>query len=187
MLENGGGDLSRLVTETRVHRDVFQDPAIFDLEMERIFARSWVYVGHASQVPEPGDFLCTRIGAQPVVMTRHGDGEVYVLYNRCGHRGVKVVAEEAGNARRFVCMYHGWTYDTNGDLDFVTQPEGYPDGRQPDRVRDGMGRVARVDRICGFVFANLSPHRGRGCATGSAPTRSASKTSRRARRTARSR
>ena len=157
MPRNGSSDLSRLVTDTRVHREVFQDPAIFELEMERIFARSWVYVGHASQVPEQGDFLCTRIGAQPVVMTRHSDGRVHVLYNRCGHRGVKVVAEEQGNARRFVCMYHGWTYDTNGDLDFVTQPEGYPEGRQPDKLRDGMGRIARVDEIRGFVFANMSP------------------------------
>ena len=157
MLANGGEDLSRLVTDTRVHRNVFQDPAIFDLEMERIFARSWVYVGHASQVPEPGDFMCTRIGAQPVVMTRHTDGEVHVIYNRCGHRGVKVVAEEQGNARRFMCMYHGWTYLTNGDLDFVTQPEGYPEGREPDTVRNGMGRIARVDDVRGFVFANMSP------------------------------
>ena len=97
MPRNGSSDLSRLVTDTRVHREVFQDPAIFDLEMERIFARSWVYVGHASQVPEQGDFLCTRIGAQPVVMTRHSDGRVHVLYNRCGHRGVKVVAEDHDN------------------------------------------------------------------------------------------
>ncbi len=157
MLNGEARDLSRLVTGTRVHRDVFRDPAIFALEMERIFARCWVYVGHASQVREPGDFLCTRIGAQPVVMARHTDGEVHVLYNRCGHRGVKVVAEEAGNAKRFMCMYHGWTYLTNGDLDFVTQPEGYPEGRRPDTVRDGMGRVARVDSVHGFVFASLAP------------------------------
>jgi len=69
---------------------------------------------------------------------------------------VKVVNEECGNAGRFMCMYHGWTYDTNGDLDFVTQEEGYPDYKF-DRVKDGMGRVARWDSHHGFVFANLSP------------------------------
>jgi len=147
--------ISALVREDMVHRDVYEDPTLFDLEMERIFGRSWVYVGHESQVPEAGDFLCTRIGRQPVVMARHEDGEVYVLYNRCAHRGVKVINEECGSANRFMCMYHGWTYHTNGDLDFVTQQEGYPD-REFDPVRDGMGRVARWGSHHGFVFANLS-------------------------------
>ena len=135
-------DIKALVQDEQVHRDVYEDPCIFDLEMERIFGRSWVYVGHQSQVPNPGDFFCTRIGRQPIVMARHTDGEIYVLYNRCAHRGVKVVNEECGSANRFMCMYHGWTYDTNGDLDFVTQPEGYPD-REFDPVNNGLGRVAR--------------------------------------------
>ena len=147
--------IASLVRSDQVHRDVYEDPRLFDLEMDRIFGRSWVYVGHESQVPEPGDFFCTRIGLQPVVMTRHSDGNVYVVYNRCAHRGVKVVNEECGKVGRFMCMYHGWTYDTNGDLDFVTQEEGYPDYKF-DRVKDGMGRVARWDSHHGFVFANLS-------------------------------
>ncbi len=149
--------IAELIRNDRVHRDVYEDPEIFTLEMERIFARCWVFVGHASQVPEPGDFVCARIGAQPVVMVRHADGRVHVLYNRCGHRGVKVVNEECGRVNRFVCMYHGWTYDTNGDIDFVTQAEGYPEGGAPDPVANGMGRLAQVDSICGFVFANMSP------------------------------
>lgn len=148
-------EIKGLVRAEQVHRNVYEDPAIFDLEMDRIFGRSWIYVGHESQVPNPGDFFCTRIGRQPVVMARHSDGEVYVLYNRCAHRGVKVVNEECGTANRFMCMYHGWTYDTNGDLDFVTQPEGYPD-TEFDPVENGMGRVARWGVRKGFVFANLS-------------------------------
>ena len=67
-----------------------------------------------------------------------------------------------------MCMYHGWTYDTNGDLDFVTQSEGYPDF-EFDKVEHGMGRVARWESHHGFVFANLSPD-GPGFATGSAKT-----------------
>ena len=148
-------DIKALVQDEQVHRDVYEDPCIFDLEMERIFGRSWVYVGHQSQVPNPGDFFCTRIGRQPIVMARHTDGEIYVLYNRCAHRGVKVVNEECGSTNRFMCMYHGWTYDTNGDLDFVTQPEGYPD-REFDPVNNGMGRVARWGSRKGFVFANMA-------------------------------
>ena len=148
--------LAELVRDNGVHRAVYEDPAIFALEMERIFAKTWVYVGHASQVPEPGDFMCTQIGTQPVVMTRHSDGRVHVIYNRCGHRGVRVVNEECGRVNRFMCMYHGWTYHTNGDIDFVTQAEGYPEGCAPDPVANGMGRLAQVDSICGFVFANMS-------------------------------
>lgn len=149
-------DLAALVRDDRVHRDVYEDPGVFALEMERIFGRCWVYVGHASQVPRPGAFVCARIGLQPVVMVRHSDGRVHVLYNRCGHRGVKVVNEESGRVNRFMCMYHGWTYRTDGDVDFVTQPEGYPGGRRPDPVANGMGRLARVDSLHGFVFASMA-------------------------------
>ena len=155
MARYSADDIRSLVEPDRVHRSVYQDPDLFALEMERIFGRTWVYVGHATQVPNPGDFLCTQIGLRPVVMSRHTDGEVYVVYNRCAHRGVKVINEVAGNAPKFMCMYHGWTYDTNGDLDHVTQKEGYPD-RDFDPVADGMGRVARVAIHHGFVFANLS-------------------------------
>ena len=122
MARYSANDIRSLVQPDRVHRSVYQDPELFALEMERIFGRTWVYVGHATQVPGPGDFLCTQIGLRPVVMTRHGDGQVYVVFNRCAHRGVKVINEVAGNAGKFMCMYHGWTYDTNGDLDHVTQP-----------------------------------------------------------------
>ncbi|MEX1107954.1 MAG: aromatic ring-hydroxylating dioxygenase subunit alpha, partial [Dongiaceae bacterium] len=66
-------DLKALVEEERIHRKAFVDPDIFRMEMERIFHRTWVYVGHASQVPQPGDFFCTRIGLQPVLMVRHTD------------------------------------------------------------------------------------------------------------------
>jgi phenylpropionate dioxygenase-like ring-hydroxylating dioxygenase large terminal subunit len=150
-------DLRALVRPDRVHRDIYRDPAIFALEMERIFSRTWIYVGHVSQVPKAGDFVCTRIGLEPVVMMRHSDGEVYVVRNRCAHRGVRVVNEERGNAKVFMCMYHGWTYRTNGDLDAVSQPEGYPPGFASDPVALGMGRVARVAVHRGFVFASLSP------------------------------
>ena len=145
--------LKGLVRPDRVHRDIYQDPAIFELEMERIFGRVWVYIGHESQVPARGDFVCTWLGAEPVVMVRHTDGRVYVLHNRCGHRGVKVINEAAGNAPFLRCMYHGWTYQTNGELAGVTQPDGYPDDVELDPVAYGMPKVAQVESYHGFVFA----------------------------------
>ena len=116
--------LSSLIEPGRVHRDVYTDPEIFELEMERIFGRAWLYVGHASQVSAPGDFITTELGRQPVIMVRHRDGTIHVLLNRCTHRGAKVINERKGNAPRLTCCYHGWSFDTDGRLAGVPVPEG---------------------------------------------------------------
>ncbi|MCH1998458.1 Rieske 2Fe-2S domain-containing protein, partial [Achromobacter xylosoxidans] len=71
-----------LLRETEVHKDLFIDDELFDLEMERLYANTWVYVGHDSQVPNPGDYITTTVGNQPVVMVRHSDRSVRVLHNR---------------------------------------------------------------------------------------------------------
>ena len=145
-------ELRRLVTEGRVHRRFYLDPAIFELEMERVFGRAWLFVGHASQVPNPGDFFSTVLAREPVVMVRHEDGKVHVLYNRCGHRGAKVVNEPRGNVKRFRCMYHGWTYDTDGSLGGVPLRDGFP----ADAQLQGMVRLPAVDVYRGFVFARMT-------------------------------
>ena len=150
-------NMSDLVAKDRVHRSVYTDPAIFDLEMERIFAGGWVYVGHESQVPNSGDYLTTQIGRQPVVMSRHTDGQVYVIYNSCGHRGAIVCNAPSGHADLFQCCYHGWTFKTNGDLDAVALPSGYGEQFDTSDPALGMQRVARVDTYKGFVFACLTP------------------------------
>jgi phenylpropionate dioxygenase-like ring-hydroxylating dioxygenase large terminal subunit len=84
--------------------------------MEKIFYQGWVFVGHDSEAPQPGDFVTRHIGTQPVVMVRGKAGNVSVLLNRCAHRGTAVCPAERGNARVFTCPYHGWTYDLNGAL-----------------------------------------------------------------------
>ena len=148
-------DLRKLVREDRIHRSVFLDPEIFDLEMKRIFGRVWVYVGHESQVPNAGDYYCTTIGRQPIVMSRHSDGEVYVVHNRCAHRGARVITERSGNAEYFHCMYHGWTYRNDGSL------AGCPMRSQEERDGFDFGRmrmepVARRQTYHGLVFASLT-------------------------------
>src|SRR5213078_3238262 len=92
------GALNRLVQADRVHRDVYTDAEVFQLEMERLWSRTWIYVGHASQVPNPGDFITLDIAAQPVIMVRLPDGRIRVLMNRCAHKGTKVVSDASGNA-----------------------------------------------------------------------------------------
>ncbi len=154
----GTQELQSLVKPDRIHRRVFVDPAIFDLEMARIFGRMWIYVGHESQIRKPGDFLCTRIGREPVILSRHADGSVHVLHNRCAHRGSKVVTQECGNTKRFQCMYHGWTYHTDGRLaGLPMQAEEEKDGFDFSAPDFGMRPVARCQSHHGFVFANLSP------------------------------
>ena len=83
-------EIAALVQPDRVHKRVYTDPAIFDLEMERIWGNAWIFIGHESQVKSPGDFFTTTLGKQPVIVTRHSDNQVYVLYNRCAHKGAQL-------------------------------------------------------------------------------------------------
>jgi len=149
-------DISSLVLADHVHRSVYIDTGIFDLEMERIFGRAWVFVGHESLVKAPGDYYTFRIGKQPVVVSRHTDGNVYVIFNSCGHRGAVVCNEERGSADLFRCCYHGWTFKTNGDLDGIAMPRGYSREFVKATEALGMGRVPRTAIYKGFIFASLS-------------------------------
>jgi len=152
---NGGANgFADLIEPGRVHRRVYSDPEIFEAEMERIFGRAWLYVGHVSQVPNPGDYVTTELGRQPMVMTRHHDGAVHVLINRCTHRGAKVVNERRGHAPRLTCCYHGWSFDTDGSLVAVPVPEGC--AADFDRSAFGLARAPRVGEYRGFVFASLA-------------------------------
>ncbi len=92
----------------RVHTSLYTDPAIFAAEMERIFERGWVYVGHTSEVAAPGTYKTTHMGRQPVIVTRDDVGTIHVLLNVCRHRGAAVCRDAAGQATTFQCPYHGW-------------------------------------------------------------------------------
>jgi benzoate/toluate 1,2-dioxygenase subunit alpha len=154
-MRNGNSDtIAKLVEPGRIHRRVYADPDVFELEMERIFGRAWLFVGHTSQVPNPGDYFTTELGRQPVVMTRHRDGTVHVLFNRCTHRGAVVVNERCGHAARLTCLYHGWSFDTDGALVGVPIPEGCAADFR--REEFGLARVPRIGEYRGFVFASLA-------------------------------
>jgi benzoate/toluate 1,2-dioxygenase subunit alpha len=154
-MRNGNAErIASLIEPGRVHRGVYTDPDIFELEMERIFGRAWLFVGHASQVPQPGDYVTTELGRQPVIMVRHRDGAVHVLINRCTHRGAKVVNERKGSAPRLTCCYHGWSYDTDGRLAAVPVPEGC--AADFDKAAFGLARAPRVAEYRGFMFASLA-------------------------------
>ena len=148
--------IADLVQPGRVHRDAYTDPALFDLEMERIFGRAWLLLGHDSQIPRAGDFVTTHMGRQPVVIVRQRDGGVKVLFNRCAHRGSTVCSAAKGTVTQFVCAYHGWTYGLDGALLAVPAPAGYTADRHPQQHGPGLAEVARTEVYRGFVFANLA-------------------------------
>ena len=147
-----------LVRETEVHRDVYVDQEIFDLEMEHLFANTWIYVGHDSQVPNAGDYFGTTIGKQPVLMVRHTDGEVYVLYNRCPHKGTRITIDTCGNAGKFFrCPYHAWSFKTDGSLLAIPLRKGYEHtGLEESEAYKGIPRVRHMKNYRGFVFAKMS-------------------------------
>lgn len=141
-----------LVRDDRVHRRVYTDPAIFDEEMRRVFGGTWVFAGHESEIPEPGDYKTDTLGRRPIVMIRGADGRVRVFFNVCRHRASKVCYENYGNGSRFRCMYHGWTYDTTGRLIGVPLRDRFDD---LDVEELGLVAPARVDSYHGFVFVSL--------------------------------
>src|SRR5579883_1253896 len=91
--------LRALIRPAQVHRDVYISPELFELEMERLWPRSWIYVGHDSQIPAAGDFLTADLARRPVIMVRDAEGEVRVLLNRCAHKGARLLTEGTGNCR----------------------------------------------------------------------------------------
>jgi phenylpropionate dioxygenase-like ring-hydroxylating dioxygenase large terminal subunit len=152
--------VAALVEPDQVHRDVYTDPAVFALEMTRLWQRSWLFVGHASQVPAPGDFITTTLAGQPVIMVRHGDASIRVLFNRCAHKGTRIAHQPSGNTgRTFRCPYHAWTYRTDGTPLGRPLPAGYEGTRVAAcAAGQGLARAGAVETYRGFVFARLAPH-----------------------------
>ena len=147
-------EIGSLIQPGRVHRRVYGDPVIFEVEMEYIFGRAWIYVGHDSQIKNPGDFITTKIGQRSMVLTRHSDGQVHVIHNQCAHRGAMVVADNAGNAEEFVCCYHGWTYDTTGKLIRVPLKHGIQSISTP-KIRISMVRGPGLITIVASYLRHL--------------------------------
>ncbi|MEE9272724.1 MAG: Rieske 2Fe-2S domain-containing protein [Robiginitomaculum sp.] len=143
---------------SEIHRDVFTSQTVFEQEMKTVFRRTWVYVGHDSQVQNKGDFTTTTIGNQPVIMVRHTDGDIQVLYNRCPHKGTQIVNEPSGNTGKFFrCPYHAWSFKTDGSPLGIPFKQGYENtGFDKSCAKKGMCVVSYVKNYRGFVFACLS-------------------------------
>jgi phenylpropionate dioxygenase-like ring-hydroxylating dioxygenase large terminal subunit len=159
MLQERVPDLTKYVEPDRVRREVYTDPQIFELEMQRIHERVWIYCGHESQIPKAGDYYTLQIGRQPMIMVRGADGKVSVLYNRCPHRGNMMCGDRYGNTGEFFrCSYHAWTFKHDGQLRSIPMDSAYAGTRfGKDNPDCSMKRAARVENYRGFVFASLAP------------------------------
>jgi phenylpropionate dioxygenase-like ring-hydroxylating dioxygenase large terminal subunit len=147
--------LRSMVRDDRVHRNMYIDPAVFEIEKEKIFKKVWLYVGHESLIPNPGDYYCTTLVGQPVVLSRNVDDSVHVIFNRCGHRGAKVLNRKRGNAKLFSCMYHGWGFRPDGQLAGVPMRVDFPE-KALEEPQSGMVSLPRVETYRGFVFASFN-------------------------------
>ncbi|MGF1544929.1 MAG: aromatic ring-hydroxylating dioxygenase subunit alpha [Parvularculaceae bacterium] len=126
------------------------------LELERLWKRAWVYACHMDELPEPGSFvLWTKLGS-PILIVRGRDGEVRAFYNTCRHRGGPLVKDAAGRRNVFVCGYHGWSYDHEGNLIGLRDERDFPD---LDKSCLGLIRV-RCERFGNWVFVNCDEDAG---------------------------
>lgn len=139
----------------RVHSSVYTDPTIFKAEIAKIFEKSWVYIGHESEISNPGDYKTTMIGERPVILTRGKDHSINVLLNVCRHRANAVCREQRGNSSNFRCPYHAWTYENDGRLIGVPDRSRYPAGFLSQDLN--LISVAKVGAYRGLIFATLSP------------------------------
>ncbi len=137
-----------------IDRRVFGDEALYQMELERIFARCWLFLAHESEVANPNDFITTYMGEDPVLVTRDGNGELHAFLNVCRHRGSRVCLVDSGNAGSFMCNYHAWAYSSDGRLEGVPRlHDGYYD--ELNTSEWGLFPVAQLETYHGMIFATF--------------------------------
>ena len=138
-----------------VPRRAFTDHALFEREYAAIFDKCWLYLGHASELPEPGNFLTRTVARRPILFNRDKHGEFHALLNVCPHRGAMVCRERKGKSPAFMCMYHGWTFASDGHLMALPGSSGYPPGFRDDPQKQ-MVHVPRLARHGDFFFISFA-------------------------------
>jgi p-cumate 2,3-dioxygenase subunit alpha len=146
-------DDDREMPRFRVNRRAMTDPAVLARERELIFDRTWLYIGHETELRKPNDFRTRSVAGRPLIFARDAKGKIQVWVNSCPHRGAMLCREGQGNARFLTCFYHGWSFSTSGDM--VSMPDDGSYG--PDFERPGLASPARVESYRGFVFISFDP------------------------------
>jgi phenylpropionate dioxygenase-like ring-hydroxylating dioxygenase large terminal subunit len=148
-------DLQELVSEGKAHisRRVYVDPEIFELEQERLFRKTWMFLAHESELPGKGDYVTRNLAGEPVVVVRGDDGVVRAFLNSCRHRGMRLCRADNGHMSTIRCPYHGWTYSKTGKLLSVFAPDLY-DAAHLRKEALGLISVARLESYKGLVFGS---------------------------------
>lgn len=135
---------------------IYNDSEIFTLEKERLFGRSWLFVAHESEVPQPGDYVVRHVLEDSFIISRDDKGEVRAMFNMCLHRGMQVCRAEMGNASHFRCPYHGWSYRNDGRIvGLPFHKEAY--GGEAGFARKGQTLLPApaIDTYNGLIFISL--------------------------------
>lgn len=143
----------------RIARDMFTEPELFDLEMELIFEKNWIYACHESEIANKHDFMTMRAGRQPLIITRDGEGRLNALINACQHRGTTLTRVGKGNQSTFTCPFHAWCYKSDGRLVKVKAPGEYSEGF--DKATRGLKRPASkaTRALCSSAWTLKAPTR----------------------------
>lgn len=147
--------VSELVNEdaTLIHRRCWADEGVYELEKRGIFGKAWLFLGHETQIKNPGDFVQAYMCETPIILSRGQDMKVYANVNSCTHRGLPVCRADHGNTKRFVCPYHSWSYTVEGDLSTIPQESAVCN--KPDKSQLGLKRVPRVESWRGMIFGSF--------------------------------
>jgi phenylpropionate dioxygenase-like ring-hydroxylating dioxygenase large terminal subunit len=132
---------------------LLSDPEVYRWELDHLFAKNWVFLGHDTEIPKSGDYMMRYIGEDAVIVTRDRDAQINVLLNVCTHRGMAVCRAEGGKGTQFKCPYHGWTFSNTGK--FMGSPVAKEQMHGDVLPKEKLGlRRARVETYAGLIFAN---------------------------------
>lgn len=138
----------------RVNRAAYRDPEVFAAEQREIWERTWLYLGHETELPKPNDFKVRTLAGRPLIFTRDSAGELHAFLNSCPHRGTVLCRESQGNSRLFQCFYHAWTFRNNGDVAAIPDAGAYATEGFAESM--GLRSVARMEVYGGYVFVSFS-------------------------------
>lgn len=145
-------DIKKLVSDDgcEVSRKVFTSDAVYQLEKQHIFGKTWLYLAHESQFKQAGDFITTFMGETPVIVAMGEDGNIHASVNSCSHRGLPVCRTDMGNSKRFVCPYHNWSYKPDGEL--VAVPQERKVDKPIDKKKNSLKQIPRLEHYRGLYF-----------------------------------
>ena len=138
----------------QVNRRVFSDPEVFRLEKERILSKSWLYLGHESEVGNPNDYVVRQVLDSSIIFAKDRHGKVRAYYNTCTHRGTQICRDKGGNRKSYSCPYHGWVFNNSGELQTQNAPYGYPEDFNSGGEYNLL-EVPRLENRRGFFFLNF--------------------------------